>query len=488
MSKITAELANAAYRSDFPAFARKSFEVLNPTVLWKNNWHLRATCFQLEKVRLGLCKRLIITLPPRCLKSHLGSIAWPAYMLGRDPTKKVVCISYSQELAGKHAADFRRLIESPWYRRLFPNVRLNRSTASEIETDQGGSRLTTSIEGTLTGRGGDPIIIDDAMNANDGYSKAAREAVNKWFATTLVSRLDDPSAGAIVVIMQRLHEDDLVGHLVKLGHWEVLNLPAIAPDDREVALSDHEKYLWKKGELLHEDRLSMSTLQHLKQQMGGDVFNAQFLQTPVPETGNALNRNWLKYYENAPVLQQGDHVVQSWDTAMKTGDDNDYSACLTFLIRSKNEYYLLDAFRKRLEFHDLLKVVLPHAQRFRATTVLIEEQVSGIPFVQMAKNMGVQGVLGIRHRTDKQTRMRSAIPKIEGGSLFLCKSAPWLEDFLLEYLAFPKGTHDDQMDAMSQFLNWCVNGEGSVFDFDFGHDDDLGAPDSDSIAWSLRRH
>lgn len=362
MSKITPELADAAYRLSFHAFARKSFEVLNPTKLWADNWHLRAISYRLERVRLGHCNRLIITLPPRSLKSHFGSIALPAYMLGRDPTKKLVCVSYSQELAGKHTADCRRLIDSQWYSSIFPDFRLNRSTASEIETDQGGYRLSTSIEGTLTGRGGDPIIIDDPMNANDGYKKAGRDAVNKWFSTTLISRLDDPSTGAIVLIMQRLHENDLVGYIVKLGHWDVLNLPAIAPDDTEVELSGHEKHVWTKGELLHEARLPKSVLQDMKQHMGTDVFNAQFLQAPVPETGNALHRDWLKYYDTAPVPQHDDHVVQSWDTAMKTGDTNDYSVCLTFQICNKNEYYLLDVFRKRVEFHDLLKVVLPHAQ------------------------------------------------------------------------------------------------------------------------------
>lgn len=464
MSKITAELANAAYRSDLHAFARKSFEVLNPATSWKDNWHLQAISYRLERVRLGLCKRLIITLPPRSLKSHLSSIALPAYMLGRDPAKKIVCISYSQDLAGKHAADCRRLMDSAWYQDLFPNIRLIRSTAVEIETDQGGYRLTTSTEGTLTGRGGDPIIIDDPMNANDAYSKAGRDAVHNWFRATLLSRLDDPSTGALVLIMQRLHEDDLVGNLMKSGNWDVLNLPAIAPEDVEIPMSLSCRYQWKKGELLHPDRLPASTLANLKQNMGVDIFNAQFLQTPVPETGNLLNRNWLKYYDIAPVAQQGDYVVQSWDTAMKTGGTNDYSVCLTFLIRNKNEYYLLDVFRKRLEIHDLLKVALSLAQKFRATTVLVEEQAAGITFMQLLKNMGVQGVLGIKHRADKQTRMRNAIPKIEGGSLFLPKSAPWSEIFLLEYLSFPSGKHDDQMDALSQFLNWCVNKEESRFE------------------------
>jgi predicted phage terminase large subunit-like protein len=487
MSKFQRPLVDAVYRSDLLSFSRKSFSLLNPTEEWKDNWHLHAMCYRFERVLSGQCNRLIVTQPPRTLKSHFGSVVLPGYMLGRDPATKLVCVSYSQDLAGKLGADCRRLIETPWYQTVFPNVRLSRSTTGEIETDKGGYRLSTSTEGTLTGRGGGPIIIDDPMNAKDAYSKAARDAVNRWFSNSLVSRLNDPAAGAIIVIMQRLHEDDLVGHLLKLGHWDVLNLPAVAAEDTDVPLSDHKTYHWKKDELLHEARLPRSVLDARRREMGTDIFNAQFLQAPVPETGNILQRDWLRWYDAEPIPQSGDQMVQSWDTAMKAGSNNDYSVCLTFRIRNKNEYFLIDVFRKRIEFYDLLKDVLPHAQRFQASTVLVEELASGIPFVQMAKQIGVQGVLGIKHRTNKETRMRSAISRIEGGSLFLPRSAAWLENFLLEYLAFPSGAHDDQMDALSQFLNWCVNRQDVVFEADFGFDDPPGAPDPDGLLPRLGR-
>jgi predicted phage terminase large subunit-like protein len=484
MSKAPPKAAIAAYRSDLTAFAGKSFLILNPGATWVDNWHIEAICYQLQRVISGRCNRLIVTAPPRTLKSHLGSVVLPAFLLGLDPTKRIIDVSYSQILSEKHGLDCRRLIEHHWYRTVFPSVRLVRSTAAEIETDRGGYRLATSTEGTLTGRGGNPIIIDDPLNANDGG--AAREAVNRWYSTTLLSRLDDPS-GAIVVIMQRLHEDDLVGHLMKLGQWDILNLPAIAPNDIEVPLSDYRKHFWKKDELLHPARLSHAVLADRKRNMGTDVFNPQYLMAPTPEAGNMIRRDWLKYYDPPLARQEGDLIVQSWDTAMKGGPANDYSVCLTFLVRNKNEYYLLDVFRKRLEFQDLLKEVTPHAAKFGAATVLIEEQASGIPFVQMARSLGLQGVIAIRQRLDKQTRLRSAIPKIEAGSLFVPKSAPWLDDFLSECLGFPNVKHDDQIDALSQFLNWRTNREGSVFEADFGFDDAPGAPDPDTLLWHLRR-
>jgi phage terminase large subunit-like protein len=150
--------------------------------------------------------------------------------------------------------------------------------------------------------------------------------------------------------------------------------------------------------LLHEARLPWSILEAKKREMGTDAFNAQYLGAPVPETGNALRNDWLQWCDEEPIARSGDEIVKSWDTAMKAGDKNDYSVCLNFRICNKNQYYLIDVFRKRLEFQDLLKVVLPQAQKFQAGTVLIEEQASGIPFMQMAKSLGVQGVVGIKHR------------------------------------------------------------------------------------------
>ena len=160
MSKAPPKVMIAAYRGDFPSFARKSFSVLNSGTRYFHNWHFSAICYQLQRVISGQCNRLIVNLPPRCLKSHIGSIALPAYMLGLDPTKKIVCVSYSQSLSEKHGLDCRRLIEHPWYGTVFPGVRLDRSAATEVATDRGGYRLATSTDGTLTGRGGDPVILD----------------------------------------------------------------------------------------------------------------------------------------------------------------------------------------------------------------------------------------------------------------------------------------------------------------------------------------
>ena len=463
---------DAILRSDFGSFVQKSFVELNPGCRFEANWHIDAVTYHLARVMGGQTTRLIVNLPPRSLKSHIGSVAFPAFALGQDPTQKIICVSYSQDLADKHASDFRRVMTANWYRRAFPHQSLLKNAESELQTAQGGFRFATSVGGTLTGRGGNTIIIDDPLNAAEAHSKTNREKVNSWFSNSLLSRLDDKQTGTIIVIMQRLHPEDLTGYLLERGNWDNLCLPAIAPEDKSIAVSDHRTYSWKKNEVLHPAREPLASLDQLKAQLGAETFNSQYLQAPLPETGNLLKRPWLQVYENTPVRQDGDQVVQSWDTAMKATDTSDYSVCLTFLVRNRSRYFLLDVYRDRPEFPELSKLVVSHASKYQADAILIEDAVSGTSLIQMARGAGLQGVIGIRHSADKVTRMYTQTPKLEARSLFVPKSASWLPDFMAEYLAFPRSRHDDQIDCLSQFLEWRTNRENSYFSYDMGFEDD----------------
>jgi hypothetical protein len=205
---------NALLRYDFGAFVAKGFATLNPGAILRPNWHIDAITHALKKVMAGDTKRLIINAPPRCLKSIISSVALPAFLLGLDPTRKIICASYSETLAIKHASDCRRIMLSDWYASAFGTPQLVKDTETELTTEQGGYRLTTSVGGTLTGRGGDLIIIDDPMNATDAMSEASRRRVADWFNFTVQTRLDDPKLGAIVIVMQRLHHEDLTGVLL----------------------------------------------------------------------------------------------------------------------------------------------------------------------------------------------------------------------------------------------------------------------------------
>lgn len=232
----TPEELDALLRLDFGAFVEKSFQTLNPSRPFVGNWHIDALNHQAGRIIEQICTRLIINLPPRMLKSMIFSVALPAYLLGRYPTRRIICASYSDSMAAKLANDFRTLLNAPWYARVFGTPDLTKDTETETATAAGGFRLTTSVGGSLTGRGGDLIIIDDPLNASDAASKVSRERVNEWFRTAVLSRLDDQRRGVIIVVMQRLHVDDLSGVLLAHGGWDHLCLPAIAAEDMEVTL------------------------------------------------------------------------------------------------------------------------------------------------------------------------------------------------------------------------------------------------------------
>jgi predicted phage terminase large subunit-like protein len=312
--------------------------------------------------------------------------------------------------------------------------------------------------------------VDDPLNASEAMSKTSRDRVIEWFNQSLYSRLDDKARDAIIVIAQRLHEEDLCGHLLEKGGWAHLNLPAITPEDRKVSLGPTRTHLWKAGTALDEAREPLSSLQETKRSLGSDHFNAQYLQQPVARDGNMLKPQWLRRFDVLPPRQSGDQIVQSWDTAMKAKDTSDCSVCLTFLVHKGNQFYLLDAYRGRPEFPELCKLLISQHKKHQPDAILIEDRMSGTSLIQHAKANGLVGVVESRPTKDKITRMNGQTAKLEGGCLYVPKAAPWLDDFLQEYLAFPKGRYDDQMDALSHFLEWFK--QRSSWKWDTGPYDD----------------
>ncbi len=429
---MTAAERDAIFREDFMTFAYAAFAVLYPTSTLSFEWFHEAVAAVLAIVGTGQRVRHIINAPPRSLKSFLVSSAWPAFKLGHHPSFQILCASYSQDLANTFSADCRRLMESSFYHNLFP-TRLAKSTEDELRTSAGGFRIAKSVNSTLTGLGGDALIIDDPLSANDIWSEPARNNANEWFTRNLMQRLNDKAKGDIIVVMQRLHQDDLTGHLLQKGGWEHLVLPAIALKDMAVWLGDRD-HLWRVGEPL-QTREGLDLLAELKVQIGAETFNAQHLQEPLPETGNLLDPAWLKWYEQAPIRQPGDQFVQSWDTAHKSGPTNDYSVCITFLIRNNNHYYVLDVFRKQMDFTQLCDAAQAQARTHQPDAVLIEEHASDTPLIVECKRRGMATVIGRRPNKDKRTRMAGETPKLQAGSLILPKAAPWLGEFRVEYLA-----------------------------------------------------
>jgi len=237
MNQMKSVEIQALLRLDFYAFAQKCFYEINPEEAFQPNWHLEVLTEKLAAVDRGKCRRLIVNLPPRGLKSLFVSVALPAFLLGRDPTLKILCVSYGQDLADKFSRDRRRIMASAWYQALFA-TRLSddKNSVSEFETTAGGYCMATSVSGVTTGRGADVIIVDDPQKPAEALSDTQRKTANEWFGSTLRSRLNDKRTGRMILVMQRLHEDDLVGHVLEKEPWELVRFPAIAEQDEDYVI------------------------------------------------------------------------------------------------------------------------------------------------------------------------------------------------------------------------------------------------------------
>lgn len=448
-------------RNDLTTFIARTFAHLDPQTTYAHNWHIDLLADRLTQVYEGKLRRLIITVPPRSLKSICASVGFPAWVLGKDPSKRIICASYGQELSNKLARDTAAIMSSDWYRRAFATrLAAQRSAAADFETTQRGGRMATSVGGVLTGRGGDIIIIDDPVKPDEALSEAQRQAANDWFDNTLYTRLNDKRTGAIVIIMQRLHLDDLVGHVLEKEAWEVVNLPAIAQDDETwnyATVWGAAQYQRQEGELLHPQREPKEVLDGLRGTLGEYSFSAQYLQAPVPLGGGIVKADWLCYYSPEEKPEKFDTIVQSWDTANKESELADYSVCTTWGVKGK-KVYLLHVVRKRMGYPDLKRAVIAQAEAWNAKAVLIEDKASGTQLVQELRET-MSRVKGIKCEGDKLMRMLAQTPEIENGNVLLPKQAAWLPDYVQELTTFPKGKYDDQVDSTAQAIKW-ITGEG----------------------------
>jgi len=457
---IDRKLLDAVYCTHFGAFSCEAFKALNPGQLLIPNWHIDAICHHIHKMVTGeVRKRFILNLPPRTLKSFIASVALPAWLLGRNPGTRIICASYSDELSTKFSRDCRALLETPFYKRVFPGTSLNPKKASEgeFETTKRGYRLATSVGGTLTGRGGDVLVVDDPIKANDAESEVTRRAAIEWFRNTALSRLDDPADSLVCIAMQRLHVDDLSGILIEQG-WPKLVLPAIAVEAADYEIGEDEVYHRPAGELLQPERDSPEAIEELKREIGSRVFAAQYQQNPTPPDGNMIKAAWLGRYDRALERNSFQRVVLSCDPAGKALAHNDYTA-ITIIGVQKQCLHLLDVSRGHWTIMQMREQIIDLAARWQVELVIVEDTSSGMGLTQLLKEQPHLNVVGRKPDADKETRMSRQQGRFEAGRILLPNEASWLADFENELLAFPGGRYDDQVDALLLFLEWFAQNE-----------------------------
>ena len=457
-------LLRALLRSSLPAFIEKVFRSVDNSQGYLHSKHIELIADRLERCRKGEIKRLIINMPPRSLKSICASVAFPAWLLGHDPTNRIITTSYSDELASKLARDCRAIMDTKWYKGLFPQTRLNpnKRTETEYETTKNGYRLATSIGGALTGRGGNWIIIDDPIKPQDALSEVKRKHTNQWFTNTLYSRLNNKNTDVIIIVMQRVHIDDLCSCVQENEEWEVLNLPAIATKDEEFELSSDKTIVRRAGEVLNPRLESAMTLEIIKANMGSYNFEAQYQQNPIPEEGNILKWKWFEYYDELPYDGE---IIQSWDTAMSDSNLADYSVGITAILKD-NCYYIIDIFRDKLIFPELKRKIVGLYKQFNPNKLIIENKGSGISLIQQLRTEDKVHAIKYEPTMSKIERIMVHSGVLESGRIFLPRGASFLEELEKEVVTFPYGKHDDQIDALSQMLDkGKVRQGGAVFGF-----------------------
>jgi len=460
MTNFDKQFFDALLRTDLLSFVFKAFPSLNNGERLEENWHLQALTYHLQRCVDGDVTRSMITQPPRTLKSFVASVCLPAFLLGRDPSQKIICVSYGQDLAENFSEQCRNLMGQPWYREIFPGVALSKTknAASEFATEQGGFRLSTSVGGRLTGRGADVIIIDDPLKGDEGTSEVARQGVVAWFNSSLQSRLNNMKTGKIILVNQRLHEDDLSGSLLEADpeSWDHLSLQAIAEQNREIPIGDGQTHHLKEGDTLHTARFGLAELEKTRRQVGSYVFAAQYQQKPVPMAGNLIPVSSFRRYERRPLKQERELVVQSWDVATGETKDHDYSVATTWLYRP-GRYVLLDVFRAQKTYSELLAEIVAQSGNAYADIILIEKAGIGGSLVSELHRLTQLNVVALSPKGDKVSRMIPGTADIEAGRVIVPREEVWLADFEHECAAFPYGKHDDQVDSLSQFLAWARN-------------------------------
>lgn len=462
-------ILNAACRKKLGVFTQRAFHTVDPGAQYLHNWHIDCISEYLEACTKGDIKRLIINIPPRYMKSISVTVAWPAWLLGNDPSRRILASSYSAQLSTKHSLDSRHLMQSSWYKECFPDVAFasDENQKTRFQTTQQGHRIATSVGGSSTGEGGDFLIVDDPHNPLQAASDVQRLNALTWFDQTFTTRLNDKKNGVIVIVMQRLHQEDLTGHLLKKTGWDHLCIPAEAESNRTISIGNFKKEI-KEGEILHAEREGEKELTQLKEDLGSYGYAGQYMQRPAPAGGNIFKEGDFKWYSNPRKYKR---IIASWDTAFKANQINDPSVC-TVWGEHEGGFDLLDVSRQRLEYPALKKKAKTLAEHWtsvdmyaghRLFTILIEDKGSGQSLIQDLRNETNYSIVPIQPEGDKIIRASTCSPMVESGKVFLKTGASWVQDYVDEMIIFPNVPHDDQVDSTSQFLNWVSSSSKAKF-------------------------
>lgn len=468
-------LGNALCWRNISDFTRMAFGIVSPADVYAHNWHIDCIAEHLHAVHEGHIKRLIINVPPRSLKSILCTVSWPAWLLGRDPTTRIITASYGHDLALKHSVWTRKIMESAWYQQMFPGVTLSddQNTKENFMTNAMGFRKATSVGGSILGDGGDYLIFDDLIKASDARSDTIRENTNSWLSQDFLTRLNQPMESRIVGVMQRFHLLDPTGYLKDSPGWHLLKIPAEAPRKTFIELRGM-KWEMEEGELLHEERMDRQYLEDVRNGPNGEfIYTGQYLQDPVPDGGAEFKVEWYQLYES--INHYGNMnfylVVDPGGDKKKKG--NDYTAMRLWGLGQDKNYYLAHTVRDRLNTTERVNLIFKLQREFSAkcgkpVMVLYKSRGFITEFHAIKERMARETyhfpMIEVVEKGSKNDRIRRMIPACQQRRMWLTRSFTYVDhtkkvrdltkDFLdHEVAVFPVGAHDDMLDADSELFN-----------------------------------
>lgn len=456
-------------RRSLKAFTKACWHIVEPSTPFVDGMPIDAMVQHLEALTRGDIKRLLINIPPRCTKSTIGSVIWRVWSWLHDPSARFLCASYSLELSTRDNRRCRVLIESQWFQERFGNV-FNLAEDQQqkrfFENDHKGYQMSVSVSGAVTGQGGDFLTIDDAHSATDAHSDADRESALRWFREVWTNRLNSQENGRMLVIGQRVHDNDVSGYILhERPDWVHLNLPAYYEPDRKCVTSIWSDPRTEEGQLLWPERFSNATLEGLKRDLGSMGFAAQYQQRPVPAGGGQFKKLWFRYFTQEDthyclespdavkrVLIESCQKVITVDLAISQKQSADYTVISTWAVTPDREILLIDCLREHLDNPEQQKQIQLLYQRYHPAYISVESVAYQLAIIQQLLRLGLP-TKEYKPVKDKVSRASTAAVLYEAGRVYHPRIASWLGDWEDELLIFPMGAHDDMVDTASMICD-----------------------------------
>lgn len=452
-----------ALREDFAMFARWAWPIVQPGRALRWGRHMDAVCLHLQAVAAGRITHLVITIPPRFSKSTLVSVIWPAWMLARNPSWQGLCTSHDAQLSMRDSVTCRELTTHPEYRALFPYVetKSDQKMKSYWATTKGGHRIATSVGAGVTGLGGDAIIIDDPIAAKKAWSDAHRQAALDHVQRVLPSRINDQTRPVMILIMQRVHEDDPAAWAIEQG-WDHLNLTMeydpVHAKETSIGWRD-----WRTtpGELLDPVRFPASVVTRMRRAMLPMDYAAQYQQHPVTPGGNIVKESWIKSFavlDWTPPM--GARWILSCDLRAGGKSKSSSFAVLQVWAAAGPDRYLVDQDRGRWDIVETIARIESICERWpQIGAKVIEDKADGRPVQRMLRDR-LPGIVMHSPVGDKKSRFQAVAHMFHAGNIFIAshfrsghdKSTP--KGCVYELTTFDAAPNDDQVDATSQALEY----------------------------------